>query len=179
MKYNRVLILFMSLLIFGLMFNAGCENKKSEVSYHFKSLDGDEVKFDKYKGKYSILSFSFTGCQSICPMINRELVKLREKYKNQINIVSINVDPENDSPESLKKYMSDQGFDWDILIGDVENIEKVMNNMLDKPDRKLGKPSEHLSELHLMDKDFIYIDNFFPDPTTVGRLIKRLDSLDL
>ena len=185
MKYNRMLILAISLVIFGLIFIlTGCESKKkptkqSDVSYNFQNLDSKKVDFKDYKGKYSILTFTFTSCPSICPMIHKELLKIRDNYKNQVNIVSINVDPGNDSPESIKKYMKDNRFDWDVLIGDVKNIEKVMNVMLDQPNRKLSSPASHLPNLYLMNKDFEYIDKFFPEPVEVNNLITKLNSFEL
>ena len=112
-------------------------------------------------------------------MIHKELIKLRKEFNDEINIVSINVDPENDTPESLKKYMKDNDFDWDVLIGDTGEINKVMNVMLDRPNRKLTKPADHLTDLYLMNKNFDYIDKFFPDPVTVGRLIDTLNFLNL
>ena len=179
MKHNRILILILSFIIFSLMFNTGCEGVKKDVSYNFKNLDEQKVSFDQYKGKYSILSFTFTRCAGICPMIHAELLKIQNKYKDKINIVSINVDPDNDSPESLKKYMKDNGFDWDILIGDIEDIDKVVSFMLDRPDKKLTEPAEHLPNLFLMDKNFDYIDNFFPEPIESNRLMEKLDSFEL
>ena len=179
MQYNKILILVVSFVMFGLIFYTGCESKKNVVSYDFKDLDGKKVNFKEYTGKYSILTFTFTSCPSTCPMIHKELIKIKNKYNDKINIVSINVDPENDSPESIKKYMETSGFDWDVLIGDVNNIEKVMNIMLDRPNKKLTKPADHLTFLYLMNKDFEYIDKFYPEPTETNRLIETLDSLGL
>ena len=50
--------------------------------------------------------------------------------------------------------MKDNDFDWDLLIGDTGEINKVMNVMLDRPNRNLTKPSDHLTELYLMNKNF-------------------------
>ena len=182
MKYNNLLTISVSLLIVAILSTVSCENnteKNDLIVYNFKSLDGEKIDFANYEGKYSILSFSFTRCPSLCPMIHKELIKLRKEFNDEINIVSINVDPENDTPESLKKYMKDNDFDWDVLIGDTGEINKVMNVMLDRPNRKLTKPADHLTDLYLMNKNFDYIEKFFPDPVTVGRLIDTLNFLNL
>ena len=182
MKYNNLLTISVSLLILAILSTISCESNVTENDlniYKFKSLDGEVVDFSDYKGKYTLLSFSFTRCPSLCPMIHKELIKLREEFNDEINIVSINVDPENDTPESLKKYMADNNFDWDLLIGDVKEIEKVMNIMLERPDRKLSSPHSHLPNLYLMNKNFDYIDKYFPEPVEVGNLIDKLNSLDL
>jgi len=179
MKYNNILILAVSLTIIGLIFSTtGCETPQ-KITYNFKSLNGEKVSFSEYKGKYSILTFTFTRCPSICPMIHKELVKIKDEFQSSVNIISINVDPENDSPKSIKRYMIDNGYDWDVLIGDVSNIEKVMNIMLEQPDSKLSSPDRHLPNLYLMNKDFEYIDKFFPEPLDVGNLIEKLNSFEL
>ena len=186
MKYNNILILAVSLVIIGLIFTfTGSSNSEqsrsasAEISYDFKSLDGEKVEFADYRGRYSILTFTFTRCPSICPMIHKELVKIKDEFQNSVNIISINVDPENDSPESIQRYMIDNGYDWDVLIGDVSNIEQVMNIMLEQPNRKLSSPDLHLPNLYLMNKDFEYIDKFFPEPVEVGNLIEKLNSFEL
>ena len=59
---------------------------------------------------------------------------------------------------------------------DIRNIGKVK---LDS-DRELKSPGEHLPNLNLMDKDFDYINKFFPLPpekSEVVRLFEQLDSL--
>ena len=170
------------MVMFAIITTVSCENNNSENNlsdYNFRSINGDRVDLSKYRGKYSLLSFSFTRCPSICPMINKELVKLKNQFQDDINIVSINVDPDNDSPESLKKYMKDNGFDWDVLVGDIKEVDKVVNVMLARPDKKISSPSDHLPNLYLMNKNFEYIDKFFPEPIDVGYLIDKLNSIDL
>ena len=124
MKYNTIIILVVSLLFLAAIFFVN-SFKSDTVIYNFDDLNGNLVDFNSYKGKYSILTFTFTRCPSICPMINYELNKLRFKYQDKINILSINVDPENDTPGSLKRFMESNQFDWDILIGDKKQINNV------------------------------------------------------
>ena len=115
MKYNTILILIVLLSFFVIMF-ARPWNVEDANPEGFKNLKGEIVHFDKYKKKYSILVFTFMSCPSICPMTNQELVRLRTKYENNINIIAVNVDPQNDTPSKLKEYMKSNNYDWDILI---------------------------------------------------------------
>ena len=146
------------------------------IEYEFYDLEGNSVNFDKYKQKHSILTFTFTSCPTTCPMINAELKKLKLKYGNKINILSINVDPKNDSPDRIKEFMNLNDYDWDILTGSISEIEKVMEFML-YSDRKLEMPGYHLPNLHLMNKDFDYVEGFFPVPEDMNDLILKLDKL--
>ncbi len=162
-------------MFFGLIFFVNFFSSPN-IEYKFYDLDGNSVNFDKYKQKYSILTFTFTSCPTTCPMINAELKKLKFKYGNKINILSINVDPKNDTPDRIKEFMILNDYDWDILAGSTSEIEKVMEFML-YSDRKLEMPGYHLPNLHLMNKDFDYIEGFFPVPEDMSVLILKLDEL--
>ena len=154
-------------------------NSSPSSEYTFRSLDGELIDFDDYKGKYIVLTFTFTRCPSICPAINLDLAKLRYKYGDNINILTINVDPENDTPESLEKFMDINQYEWDVLVGSYQDIRNIGKVKLDS-DRELKSPGEHLPNLYLMDKDFDYINKFFPLPpekSEVVRLFEQLDSL--
>ena len=178
MKYNNfitIIISAVSLCFIGLIFYVSLfENSK--IEYEFYDLDGQSVKFDQYKDKYSILTFTFTSCPTTCPMINVELNKLSLKYEDKIHIISINVDPDNDTPENISSFMKANNYAWDILVGNKTEIEKVMKNML-YSDRKLEMPGYHLPNLHLMNRDFDYIQGFFPVPEDMNDLIVKLDEL--
>tara|TARA_A100001011_G_scaffold399620_1_gene509156 strand:- start:1883 stop:2221 length:339 start_codon:yes stop_codon:yes gene_type:complete len=109
-------------------------------------------------------------------MINLELAKLSYKFKDNINIVSINVDPDYDTDELLLNYMSSNQYDWDVLKGEVSEIERLMKNKL-YSNRKLSSPADHLPNLYLMDKNFNYINKYFPEGSETDQLINKLYSL--
>tara|TARA_Y100001970_G_C14136591_1_gene804604 strand:- start:500 stop:1033 length:534 start_codon:yes stop_codon:yes gene_type:complete len=174
MRPNTILILVVSVVIITLIFIES--NNSDSLTYSFYDLNGELVDFNEYKGKYSILTFTFTRCPSICPMINYELNKLRFKYQDNINIISINVDPNNDTPENIRNFISLNQYEWDHITGDISESEKVMKNML-YSDRSLENPMDHLPNLHLMNADFEYIEDFFPVEEDVKELMIKLDSL--
>ena len=68
-------------------------------------------------------------------------------------------------------------YDWDILVGGQKDIERVINNMLHQPNRKFESPDQHPAELHLMNKNFDYIEGFFPVVQDMDVLIVKLDEL--
>ena len=179
MKYNTILILAVLLGFFVVIFASPWDLENTNPK-GFKDLDGKVVDFDKYKKKYSILVFTFMSCPSICPMTNQELARVKNKYKDNVNIVSINVDPKKDTPSKLKEYMQSNNYDWDILIADKKSIKDLMENILhyDRADQYLESPAYHPPGLHLMDKNFKYMDkNFFPIPQDVDDLIDELNRL--
>ena len=89
---------------------------------------------DDYRAKLTIYNFTYTGCSAGCPPTSQFMQALREKL-SQINVadvnfalVTISVDPEHDTPASLKSY-ADQfqaaqanPIGWDWLVGDAQRI---------------------------------------------------------
>ena len=85
MKYNTLLIF----VIFAALIPITCISNDSD-QLGLYDLDNNLVSFEDYKGKYSVIAFTFTSCPSICPKANTELNRLNEKYGDAINIISIN-----------------------------------------------------------------------------------------
>jgi len=74
-----------------------------------------------------ILNFIFTTCTTICPVLSATFSQVQRelgsKTKN-VRMISITIDPEQDTPERLKEYASrfKAGADWQFLTGSIENI---------------------------------------------------------
>lgn len=93
--------------------------------------DGRKVRFytDLLKGKTVVISAFFTTCTSVCPPMNRNLEKVQEALGDRLGkdvfIVSVSVDPANDTPTRLKEYA--QRFHakpgWSFLTGKKENVD--------------------------------------------------------
>ncbi|MEH7239233.1 SCO family protein [Bacillus sp. JJ1562] len=97
-----------------------------------ESVLSEEYTFDNNKIK--IVSFIFTNCPDICPMtmvdMNRIQAILKENklYGEQVEIVTITLDPEVDTKEVLQKYASNFNVDpkgWHILRGTVSQTKEV------------------------------------------------------
>ena len=74
-----------------------------------------------------MLNFIFTTCTTICPVMTSTFHQVQEKLgKNRKNVrmVSISIDPENDTPKKLKAYASKNMADgqWTFLTGTLENV---------------------------------------------------------
>lgn len=82
-----------------------------------------------------ILDFIFTSCSGTCPLLSQTFSKLQtqlEKEHQRFHLVSISIDPENDTPaafiEYAKKYKA--GPNWDFYTGTQEAslaIQKAFN----------------------------------------------------
>ena len=74
-----------------------------------------------------ILNFIFTTCTTICPVLSATFTQVQDKLGKEaenLRMISITIDPEQDTPERLKTYSKRYmaGPDWQFLTGSVENI---------------------------------------------------------
>jgi protein SCO1/2 len=63
-------------------------------------------------GRPVLLNFIFTSCNAICPVTSQVFMGVREQLgdrRDAINMVSISIDPEEDTPRSLAKYAGKYG----------------------------------------------------------------------
>ena len=95
----------------------------------FKLLSQDSVlvSLSKFKNKILIVDFVFTRCQTICPKMTNELLRIQEDFADDsdVNIISFTVDPEFDKPYVLKKHILDKNVDinkWTFLTGTKDSI---------------------------------------------------------
>jgi cytochrome oxidase Cu insertion factor (SCO1/SenC/PrrC family) len=85
-------------------------------------------------GKVSVVDFIFTNCAAQCPQVTAQMVKVQAfalpRWKN-VQLMSLTVDPENDTLEALAKYARDFGADperWLFLTGPREPLDDLTRN---------------------------------------------------
>ncbi|WP_374653436.1 SCO family protein [Dongia sp.] len=79
-------------------------------------VDGQEVTEAALKGKYSLFFFGFTFCPDACPTALNTFTLVLEKLgpdAAKIQPVFVSIDPERDTPQVLKEYLS--SFDPRIM----------------------------------------------------------------
>ena len=101
------------------------------------SHTGEEMRYysDVLRGKTVVISFMFTTCVDACPLINATLQRVQERLTDRIGedifIVSITVDPSNDTVAELaeyrKKFKARDG--WLFMTGTVANIDVISQKM--------------------------------------------------
>ncbi len=78
------------------------------INFSYLNQDSILIKSTDMKGKIWVADFIFTNCQSICPKMTREMKRLNEQTKDlseYIQYMSFSIDPTNDRPSVLKKYI--------------------------------------------------------------------------
>ncbi len=90
--------------------------------FSFVNQDGQPVGSKEMEGKITIVDFFFTSCPSICPVMSTEMERVQDMFRDnpKVQIMSISIDPEYDTPQILKDYSIEHGAvsgKWHFLSG--------------------------------------------------------------
>jgi len=95
--------------------------------------DGRAVRFpDLLRGRVVAINFVFTTCTTICPPMGANFAKLRqllgERAGRDVELISVSVDPGNDTPERLKAWAAKFGAGpgWTLLTGEPDQVTHLL-----------------------------------------------------
>lgn len=76
-------------------------------------------------GRPLVLNFMYTTCTEICPLTSQTFAELQGKLgieRDRVHMVSISIDPEQDTPEVLAKYARKFGAgpQWQFYTGTID-----------------------------------------------------------
>lgn len=115
---------------------------RTEVEYQIPDVrvvreDGKKVSFLKEldDGRPVMVNFIYASCSAICPVLSHVFAKVQSKLGDdakKIHMVSVSIDPENDTPAKLREYAAKfkAGPQWNHYTGTLEAsvaIQKAFN----------------------------------------------------
>ncbi|MBZ5506944.1 MAG: SCO family protein [Acidobacteriia bacterium] len=86
---------------------------------------------DLVQGKAVAINFIFTTCTTICPPLTANFARIQKMMRTRgdtdLQLISISVDPENDTPERLKSYATlfHAQPGWTFVTGSRGDLEKI------------------------------------------------------
>ena len=93
--------------------------------FSLKDMNNNTITQESFNGPLTAIFFGFTHCPDVCPMtLNKMdivLDKLKNKKKN-LKVFFISVDPERDTPEVVKNYLSNFDNNFIGITGEPEKI---------------------------------------------------------
>jgi protein SCO1/2 len=111
-----------------------------------------------------LVNFIFTTCTTICPILSAGFSNLQGmlgEEASRVQLVSISIDPEHDTPEVLKQYQRRYRgkAGWEFLTGSRADIDKVMRAFdTFVPDKMSHRPVQLLRSSR--DGRWVRIDGF-------------------
>ena len=120
--------------------DAAADAKAREYFTNIELIDqnGQRLAFydDVLKGNIVVISFIFTNCQGACPLMTRNLTMIRDmlpsKVRDEIQFISISLDPVRDTPAAMKEFAQTHDADqerWLWLTGQPDNVNLITNKL--------------------------------------------------
>jgi protein SCO1 len=99
------------------------DHPRQLVNFSLTDRTGRTVTRPDLDGKILIVDFLFTSCSLTCPVVNSHMAQIQQLTTNQpdVKLISLTVDPRDDTTEVLAKYGERFGADtnrWLFLTGE-------------------------------------------------------------
>ncbi|WP_460220529.1 SCO family protein [Psychroserpens sp. MEBiC05023] len=136
--------------------------RKYHTIANFKLINqnGDTITQKDYDNKIYVADFFFTTCQTICPIMTDQMLRVQEEILNddEVLLLSHSVTPEIDSVAQLKRYALEKGVDdtkWNLVTGDRKHIYDLARKsyLVVKDDDSEAYGMVHTENFALIDKD--------------------------
>jgi protein SCO1/2 len=155
----------------------------------FQLLDQDQrpVALASLRGFFVVLDFIYTHCPGPCPILTSSHVTLQRSLSPELRartrFVSISLDPEQDTPQVLRRYASARGVDlatWSFLTGPPAQVADVVSRYGVGTVRQSDGTINHLVITFLIDANSQVVQRYVglehPPEELAGDLAKLLQA---
>jgi protein SCO1/2 len=107
------------------------EPAKPAPALDLRNYTGEPVNIDSYRGKVVLVTFLYTTCPDICPLIASDLrIALNEmgsKLASKVQIIAVSVDPRVDTRKAVAAFLARHGMTGRMkyLIGSARELARV------------------------------------------------------
>ena len=124
------------------------------------SADGP-IKMTDFEGKVVVVYFGYTFCPDVCPATLNKLaqsVEMLGDRADDVQVIMVSVDPDRDTPENLKTYVTHFHPDFIGVTGDESTVNRVATLygvFYEKADgaEESAYTIDHTSTVILVDRD--------------------------
>lgn len=135
--------------------------------FQLTDQNGKAVTDKNLKGKPTLIFFGYTHCPDVCPTSlfeMSEVLRAMGKDADKVNAVFISVDPERDTPATMKDYLSSFDPHLEGLSGDPAETAKVITSYRvyakKVPIKDGDYTMDHTALIYLMDRDGRFVSPF-------------------
>jgi protein SCO1/2 len=164
---------------------AGLARRYVNGTFDLIDHDGRAVSEQTYRGKHVVLFFGFTHCKMVCPRALSRLSVVLDRLgplADSIQPLYVTVDPQRDTPEVMKEFLSSAYPRFTGLTGSGEQIEvakksfRVFATEAADPDNPDGYQMPHTAFTYVLGPDGTYLTHF-SDAVDEDELVARLSSI--
>ncbi len=150
-----------SLGILAMLVLVQAEHSKADIpvlgqlsDFTLTERSGESFTRDNLIGKLTVVDFIFTSCQGPCPIMGTTMAELYQQFEgtSRIQFLSISVDPERDSLETLREYATSLGVTdnrWLFTRGPLDSITQLCEGQFMLAAENL--PGGHTTKFILVD----------------------------
>ena len=147
--------------------------------------DGRAVSTRTYAGKHMLIFFGFTHCKMVCPRALSRLSAVLDRLgplADRVQPLYVTVDPQRDTPEVMKAFLSSAYPRFTGLTGSPEQIElakksfRVFASEVADPDEPNSYQMPHTAFTYVLGPDGTYLTHF-TDAVDEESLIARLSTI--
>ncbi|TQF30142.1 SCO family protein [Bradyrhizobium sp. UNPA324] len=135
--------------------------------FQLTDQNGKAVTDKSLKGKPTLIFFGYTHCPDVCPTSLfeiSEVLRAMGKDADKVNAIFISVDPERDTPATMKEYLSSFDPHLEGLSGDPAVTAKVITSYRvyakKVPTKDGDYTMDHTALIYLMDRDGRFVSPF-------------------
>jgi len=155
------------------------------ADFSLTNQNGKTITQDDYKDKIYVADFFFTTCQTICPIMTKNMSEVQKEFikDNEVMMLSHTVTPDIDTVAQLKRYAIEKGVNaskWNLVTGDKKQIyELARKSYLAVKDDGDGGPFDmiHTENFMLIDKKK-QIRGFY-DGTDLKEIDRLIDDIKI
>jgi protein SCO1 len=92
---------------------------------------GEQVNINSYRGKAVLVTFLYTHCPDVCPLIAANLRVAQNEMgaatAAKVQVIAVSVDPRGDTPQTVATFLKEHGMTGRMkyLIGSPKELGKV------------------------------------------------------
>lgn len=129
--------------------------------FELTDMDGNPFHLSQLEDQVVVMFFGYTSCPDVCPVTLTEFLQIRSNLgqaAEKVSFVFVTVDPERDTPQRMRKYLTN--FDPEIigLTGERSELEPVWADYGVYQARAEGSSDDnylvdHSSRVYVIDHD--------------------------
>jgi protein SCO1/2 len=158
--------------------------KKTVPEFKLTDQDGKPFQFSSTRGKLVLVTFIFTTCPDVCPLLTAKLAAIQRtmeaKKMRNYSLVSITTDPERDGTAVLKDYANRFKADlkhWSFLTGSRQELTKVWKVFGVNVTKSESGQVQHTSLTTLVDQQGNRRVDYYGDKWREAEVLKDIDWL--
>ena len=122
---------------------AGTVLKNADAAFDFRLSDqfGRPTSLRDHRGQVVVLTFMYTNCQDVCPIVTNQLRDVYMQLSQQadgaddVAVLAVSVDPERDTIDEARRFLDKWRLadDWRFLVGSRDELAPIWKAYYLKP----------------------------------------------